>query len=142
MRPQDMKVITGFCEKEHLEIIEGDMLTILDGRYLLCLDSGAFDFFPALRQCLCDLIWWHFSLWFCVDLTVTGGRDRTKGQVKSGHFHDTVLIHNENWAVSVKEGGGAHSFPTLCRAILICKNYHEMSYKVLIKCFLKDYTCI
>lgn len=32
MRPQDMKVITGFCEKEHLEIIEGDMLTILDGR--------------------------------------------------------------------------------------------------------------
>lgn len=48
-----MKVITGFCEKEHLEIIEGDMLTILDGRYLVCLEHLIF---AALKQCLCDLV--------------------------------------------------------------------------------------
>lgn len=124
MRPQDMKVITGFCEKEHLEIIEGDMLTILDGRYLVCLEHLIF---AALKQCLCDLVWWHFYFCVCVDLTVTGGRDRTKGQVKSGHFLDTVLIHNENWAVSVKRGGCTLTPTyTLCSTSLICKNYFEM----------------
>ncbi|XP_062619614.1 activated CDC42 kinase 1-like [Saccostrea cucullata] len=32
MRAQDVKVITEFVEKDHLEILEGDMVTVIDGR--------------------------------------------------------------------------------------------------------------
>ena len=39
MRPQDMKVITGFSGEGHLEIIEDDILTILDGR---CWDGQSY----------------------------------------------------------------------------------------------------
>lgn len=32
-----MKVITGFTEEGHIGISEGDMVTVIDGRYVLCV---------------------------------------------------------------------------------------------------------
>lgn len=125
MRPQDMKVITGFCEKEHLEIIEGDMLTILDGRYLVCLEHFIFRctikavslwscLITFLFLCLCrpDCYWWK-------------GQNKRTSEVGTFPRH---CVDPQRKLGGQCQKGGCTLTPTytLCRTSLICKNYFEM----------------